>query len=476
MSGAAVELQTVKRRSTVAGGVSAGVAFERRGVVTSADSGEAALPDAAAPTRLQARLRGRQGWVEAWLAVAVFAALCVVVLSVAPQPAEPDDGAYRASIVAVTEGHFFTLSGTQATLLAARLGDNPAAPPNQWVELPNGRYISEKNPGYPFLAAPFEAAGVIRWAPLFFGAVACLGLYAGARRWIGGFGGLAAVGLYCSSGAAMAFAWRDYMPTFTDASLVAAGSGLVLWSVLASEAEVRRRTWMGLAGFVALELATFARYTDVMVLGCAVVATVAVWRMGGVSLPGRALCWWLASVAVFVAGVAIFDDRVYGGPLRSGYRPGEVTFSVGVVGTNLRMAPKDLVQGMPVLVLGVVALAWIAVRARVTHADAKAMDRAVARRDVWVGLSLAACWLAVWGLYSGYPWTTDPPNVSVQVIRFYLPALGFICLLGAWPVTRIPGRAWRAGLATTVMIVALFGVGVWSFHAMYAAFGVPLHG
>jgi len=41
-------------------------------------------------------------WAEAALAVAAFAALCAVVLSVAPQAAEPDDGAYRASIVAMT--------------------------------------------------------------------------------------------------------------------------------------------------------------------------------------------------------------------------------------------------------------------------------------------------------------------------------------------------------------------------------------
>ena len=66
--------------------------------------------------------------VEATLAVAAFAALCVVVLSVAPQSAEPDDGAYRASIVAMTEGHFLTLSTAQAETLARKLGDNPAAP------------------------------------------------------------------------------------------------------------------------------------------------------------------------------------------------------------------------------------------------------------------------------------------------------------------------------------------------------------
>ena len=418
-------------------------------------------------------MSGRQVGAEAALAVAAFAALCVIVLSVAPQTAEPDDGAYRASIVAMTEGQFLTLSIAQAETLARKLGDNPAAPPNQWVELGNGRYISEKDPGYPLLAAPFEALGIIRWAPLFYGALACLGLFIGARRWLGHFGGLAAVGLYCSSGAALAFAWRDYMPTFTDAALVAAGSGSLLWAVLATEASSRRRAWTGLAGFLAIELATFVRYTNVVILGCAVVAVIAAWRLRAARLPLRTLCWWLSSVVLFGVGVAIFDDLVYGGPLTTGYQPGEVTFAFGAIGPNLRLMPRHLVQAMPMLVLGLIALTWIIVRGLVLRqADGEA-GRA-ARRDLWVGVALAASWFVIWGLYSAYTWTTDPTSVTVQVVRFYLPAIGAISLLSAWLVTRIPGRLWLAALTSTVIIAALFGLGVWAFHAMYAAFGIPL--
>ncbi|MCW2931841.1 MAG: hypothetical protein JWM19_2803 [Actinomycetia bacterium] len=406
--------------------------------------------------------------VEAALAVAAFAVLCAVVLSVAPQlGVEPDDGAYRASIVAMTEGHFLTLSSAQVSALAVKLGDGLGVP-NQWVELASGRFISEKDPGYPFLAAPFQALGIIRWAPLFFGALACLGLFIGARRWLGRFGGLAAVGLYCSSGAVLLFAWRDYMPTFTDASLIAAGSGTLLWALLATEASSRRRTWAGIAGFAAIEIATFVRYTDIVVLGCAVVTVIAAWWLGAAMLPLRALRWWLASVAVFGAGVGIFDDLAYGGPLTTGYRPGEVMFGLGAIVPNLRYMPAHLMQAVPMLGLGLAALAWIIVR-RLVLRRVGGQAGAVARRDLWVGLAVAASWFAVWGLYSAYYWTNDPSEDTLQAARFYVPAIGAISLLGAWLVTRIPGRAWLAGMTSAAVVAAMFGLGAWSFHAMIAS-------
>jgi len=405
---------------------------------------------------------------EVVLAVAAFAALCVLALSVAqPFGVEPDDGAYRASIVAMTEGNFLTLSSAQVTALAAKLGDGSGVP-NQWVELSSGRYISEKDPGYPFLAAPFQALGVIRLAPLFYGALACLGLFIGARRWLGRFGGPAAVGLYCSSGAALLFAWRDYMPTFTDASLVAAGTGTLLWTLLATEATSRRRTWAGLAAFAAIELATFARYTDIVVLGCAVVTVVVAWRLPAARLPLHTLLAWLASVAVFCAGVASFDALVYGGPLTTGYQPGEVSFGLGAIAPNLRYLPPHLVEAMPMLVLGLAALAWIIGR-RLVPRWAGGRTGTVARRDLCVGLALAASWFAIWGLYAAYYWTNDPGEDTLQVARFYVPAIGAISLLGAWLAARIPGRPWLAALTVAVVVTALFGLGTWAFHDMVAS-------
>jgi hypothetical protein len=409
--------------------------------------------------------------VEAGFAAAAFVVLCVVVLRASPYLAEPDDAAYRASIVAMTHAHFFTLSGAQAHALAEQVAPGrglvaPGGGPIQWVQLASGRWISEKDPGYPYLAVVFQTLGIIRLAPLFFGGLACLGLYFGAGRWLGRFGGAAAVGLYCSSGAAMEFAWRDYMPTFTDASLIAAGTGALLWALLAVEASTKRRTWVGLAGFVALEAATSARYTDIVILGCAVIAVLVGWRLRAARLRRSAVAWWLASVFVFCAGIATFDTLIYGGPLRSGYRPGEITFSLSAVSANLRSMPTHLIQAMPMLVLGLAALAGIVLvwlRFRRTGGE----HAATARRDLTVGLALAASWAAIWSLYAAYTWTTPPGLSTLQSTRFYVPALGAIALLGAWLLVRLPRKQLLAGMIVLVSVGTLFWLGARAFHDMY---------
>ena len=413
--------------------------------------------------------------MEVCLAVAAFAVLCVLVLRASPYLPEPDDYAYRASIVAMTDGHFFTLTGAQAHALAVQqapwFGSSRVVPglgagPIQWVRLPGGRWISEKDPGYPYLAVVFQALGLIRLAPLFYGALGCLGLWAGGRRWLGRFGGAAAAGLFCSSGAAILFAWRDYMPTFAEASLIAAGTGALLWAVLAAEASARRRTWVGLAGFVALEAATFSRYTNVVVLGCAVVAVGMAWRLRAARLPGRAVGWWLASVGVFAAGVAVFNTLIYGGPLRSGYQPGEITFSLGAIAPNLRYMPAHLIAAMPMLVLGLAALAGItAAWLRNRWAGGEQSTRA--RRDLAAGAALAASWAAVWALYAAYTWTAAPGLSTLQAARFYVPALGAISLLGAWLLVRVPHKLPLAAISTLAVVAALFGLGSWAFNDMY---------
>jgi hypothetical protein len=176
-------------------------------------------------------------------------------------------------------------------------------------------------------------------------------------------------------------------------------------------------------------------------------------------------------VAVFCAGAAVFNTLVYGGPLKSGYRPGEITFSLSAVGPNLRYMPAHLIQAMPMLVLGLAALAGIAT-AWLRTRQASGQKAATARRDGAVAVALAASWASVWIVYATYTWTAAPHLSTLQAARFYVPALGAIALLGAWLLTRVPlarvaRRVPLAAVTTLAVVAVLFAAGNWAFSDMY---------
>ena len=380
-------------------------------------------------------------------ALVAFAAFALVVLSRSSAMLEPDDFAYRASIVALSHGQIL-LTNAQYLALKSSLG-SAGQGVLQWHHMTSGYWISEKNPGYPFFAILFYALGLLRLAPLFYGALACAGIFVGMSRWVSQRAAAAAVWIYCFSGAALTFAWRSTMPSFSDASLIAAGFGLLIWVLVAVEASPRRRLWVGLAAFVALECAVFIRYTNVIELAVAVAAVAVMAR--GTRLRVASLVAWGASVVALGAVVLGFDQWAYGSATSTGYSSGEISFSLSSVWPNLKGMPAALTSSMPMWLLAAAALVVIIVRRVRARASS---SLAATRTDALIGSILAVGWLALWGLYLCYTWTVSQLGgghaVTVHVIRFYLPALGLIAMLAAWLVSR-----WRrpAMIATIAVLV-----------------------
>ena len=80
-------------------------------------------------------------------------------------------------------------------------------------------------------------------------------------------------------------------------------------------------------------------------------------------------------------------------------------------------------------------------------------------------------WIGIWGLYAAYDWTARnaaQPGGDIHVIRFYLPAIGLISLLGAWLLAQLP--RWLP----VVALIVLIGLGARSYPNLVAAgFGGP---
>ncbi len=397
------------------------------------------------------------------VAVLGFIGFSAIVLSHASALLEPDDYAYRASIVALSQGHIL-LSTAQFKALESFLSQHGESGIAQWHHLASGKWISEKNPGYPFFAVLFYMAKVLRLAPLFYGALACVGLYMGARSWLGRWAGTYAVWAYCFSGAALVFAWRATMPTFTDASLIAAGAGGLLWTALETSARPARRLIVGLVSFLALEGAVFIRYTDVAELVVALIAGLVFFRRARFRV-GMLATWW-GSAILFGAFDLAFNAWAYGSATSTGYDPGEITFSFSAFWPNLKLMPAQLSSSMPVWIVAAIALAWIAAR-WVRRRGSMASGRDEAHRDLAVAGVLAVGWLSMWLLYFTYTWTAQMAghgpgggSDTVHLIRFYLPALGLIVLLATWLLSKLTATL-SAGVLAALVLASLF-----SFYAM----------
>lgn len=407
----------------------------------------------------------RVWWPRASALVAV-ALVCVAALAPSFRLHQPDPYAYRASIAALLDGHL-TLSETQYRELSERLeavddGWGGGTGIVQWTRTASGGLVSEKNPGYPLWAAPFAAAGAVRLAPIVALLIGCAGLWLAGRRWLGEWGGAFTVVLFCSSGTLVTMLHEAYMPTSTEASLVAGGAGLVLWALLDGRGG-RRAVSAGTVGFLLLSAAVLVRYTAAVVLAVLAVAAVAWVLRRSSPLRARWLALWGVAAAVGPVAAMAYDRLVFGGVLSTGYTQG-VTFSAGAVLKNLRTMPLALLVGMPVLVLAAAGLVWLSV------AGVRRGRRAPGARDLAVAGILAAWWLAVWVTYLAYDWTTfvrpamDYPLTS----RFYLPALGALALLGAAPLVRL---ARPAAVVVAAGLLA-FGVGA----GLYALTGDWLYG
>jgi hypothetical protein len=397
----------------------------------------------------------RSFW-PALCALAAIAAVCTIALVPEHRLHQPDPYAYRASIAALLDGHAL-LDAAQYAALEDRLSDvddgwNSGLGIIQWTTTPSGAYVSEKNPGYPFLAAPFAAAGMVRLAPIFFLLLGCAGLWLAGRRWLGAWGGAFTVILFCSSATLITMTYEAYMPMAAEAALVAGGGGLVLWALL-DEHPGRRTVAGGALGFLLLGAAVTVRYTDVVVLGvAAIAAVVAVWRRWS-PLRARWLALWALAGALGPALVLVYNGVVYGGVLKTGYAQG-VSFSLSAVWKNLHTMPLPLLAGMAVAVPAVAGLVW----ALIVWARRR---RATADRDGAVAVFLLAWWLAVWGLFLAYDWTaTLRPSMHFALTsRFYISALGALALLGAYLFTRIPVTAGLPLAAGFLCLGAVLGAG-----------------
>jgi hypothetical protein len=366
---------------------------------------------------------------------------------------EADDYAYRAAIVALSHGHI-TLNTTQYLALNAQLKGSGSFGILQWSHLPNGTWISEKNPGYAFIALPFYLMGSLQLLPVFASLIATVGLFLGARKWLGPRGGLLSVILFLFNGAALAFGLRFTMPTFTEACFIAGASGFILWSLL-EQRFVFERSVVSSIALALLGLATFSRYTNVGVL---VIATICLmWNRKKAYLPLWCLIVWVLIVNISIEGILAFNAHFYGGLFSTGYYNTPIGFSLSSISQNIRHAPLFNLISFPVVLLALVGtVSCFHSRSNLWHKSGMRVF-GLSTGEGFLILSV----IYIWVLYLCYNETAMSMSwpATYHEIRFFIPSLGAIALLGAKALQRWKVK-WQV-VAVLLLVVHAFWAFAW---------------
>ena len=257
--------------------------------------------------------------------------------------------------------------------------------------------------------------------------------------------------LYLFSGLALTFAWRSTMETFTDASLIATGVGLLLYVVLATEKSQRFRTTVGGLGFLALSMATFARYTDLVALAVALIAVTLFSRRSQISRSTLAI-WYLVST-LSMAAIALFNYWAYGSFASTGYSSGIIKFSLSSIWSNLTSVLPQVIVALPASILAIGAIGY-ALRGYLRKSGAATNGESHSyRQDLAIVVSLAGAWFGFWLVYLAYSWTVNQSGAGLHVVRFYVPAISFVALLGAYLISKLR-KTIAIGFAVAVMVLA----------------------
>jgi hypothetical protein len=412
-----------------------------------------------------------------------FGLALVLVLGIAYQPRVwrmPDPWAYAFAADNFAHGRWtITTQEMAAGRNRTRLQGGMLT---QYVEIAPGRWAFEKAPGYPLLAAPFQALGLMRWANIVLAALAAWTLYRGVSCWRDGFTAWVGVTLLLLSPLSLIALHQADMDTYASGALLVIAAGLGMHH--ARCATRGRFAWWGLLlSGLAAGWAVIVRYTTVLVL-----IPLGAWI--GLSLvhqraPARELAMWLAGCAIAFGVLFLYNLAVFGQVLDFGYRyspyqpdfawytlnqadvagnptwlaQGTLSAALSVVVNQLGRWVQPLLMGWPLLPLALVGLL-----------------ATLCKRSALIAASVAVVWLiGVYAPYAGIVYFGVTRELASEfnrtwgfyaVDRYLFPALLPLTLLSTVLVTarRVPRALTLAGLAVYV------AGGVWLYAQALAAY------
>ena len=354
----------------------------------------------------------------------------------------------------------------------------------QYVRLDNGNWALEKAPGYVFFLVPFHKLGIPWAANLLLALGMAAVVYLLLKRMKNEVAACIGVLILFFMPMSLIMLHRTYTAMFGATAFLVMGAGLYIYETIYRGKSPR--PWVLFLAGLLMSWSVVARLTNILV--------VALFALHFGISRGRSFFsgqrWEAVKQALpFVFGIAIsigvllaYNNAVFGSPWSSGYdytrfevsfafeHLGETTPEGGSVAWeifagNCQNMPLPLLIGFPVLPVALIGTAYVMWQkgrgwlrqSRDRHSE---MSEHPWPEMPWTVLALLIGWfLAVFGLYFLYTWTSRPPMSDVEYVvldRFYLPGLFPLVAIAALALSRVPRKLALLLMITFVVVGSVF--------------------
>jgi hypothetical protein len=352
----------------------------------------------------------------------------------------------------------------------------------QYVKIAANKWALEKAPGYVFYEVPFEWLGIPRWGNVLLAAGMVIVVYLLLKRIRDEMAACIGSLLVLFAPIGLIMLNRAYMDTFASLAFLAMGGGLYFLYFL--ERERWRRVKGGIVLFIAFLLISWSVVTRQSNLPVAIIFALhyAVIRIISFCKGDRA--WLRPEIPAVILGVGLpmaalllYNNAVFGSPLDYGYKhtmfpvkfayeylgqlnAGGQSMPLKIISDNLKTVPLALLQGFPLLVIGVPSL--------IVALWQKFSRQRSSPPGLWAGLReelpwgtllvLAGWFLSVFMLYMMYEFTAEFLKNGASYFRYaryYLPGLFPLAMVCALVITRLP-RKFSLPLMVIVLAAGVF--------------------
>ena len=371
----------------------------------------------------------------------------ILTLSVPVYMAEPDDWTYYFAVQNFAQGQF-TIDN-QTHLLQVNEARSQGGQAIQYWNIGYNKWALEKAPGYVFYLVPFELMGIPRGGNILLSLGMSVITFLLLKRLKDEKAAMIGTLLMLFTPMSLLMVNRAYMDTYASQAFLVMGGGLYIFYHL------EQKKWSpekrGILLFIALFLASWSvvtRYTNltvVAVLGLHfVIVKLLTWRKG--EKPGIKSEILPVALAVGLPALAIllYNYFVFGSPLSYGYQytRGIIKFAFQYIGqvnqsgqsiplqiilNNLTTAPRPLLVGFPLLIIGVpcfMTIIFYKFRSLFTRVKQEITSDIGIELSWNILLILIGWFIGVFFPYLTYEWTANNAGgIFFHFARFYLPGL-----------------------------------------------------